>query len=68
MQVQPLLSCKACYCARRYQNMALLPTNSLVAWLQNIDYTQFERVMQSIYMRHQGDVHPLKVLRQSAFA
>ncbi len=33
--------------------------NSLVAWLQNIDYTQFKRVMQSILMGHRGDVHPL---------
>lgn len=33
---------------------------SLVAWLQNTDYTQFKLVMQSILMGHQGDVHPLK--------
>ena len=33
---------------------------SLVAWLQNNDYTQFKLVMQSILMGHQGDVHPLK--------
>ncbi len=40
--------------------MALLPTNSLVALLQNIDYTQFKWVMQSILMGHRDDVHPLK--------
>ncbi len=34
--------------------------NSLVAWLQNINYTQFKQVMQSILMGHRGDVHPLK--------
>ena len=34
--------------------------NSLVALLQNIDYTQFKWVMKSILMGHRGDVHPLK--------
>ena len=47
--------------ARRYQSIWLCYLhNSLEAWLQNIDYTQFKRVMQSVLMGHRGDVHPLK--------